>query len=147
MPSPRQSSPDASRKPFGAAPDPLIALRRDMMVWAEPVIADCIIDGYRERAVDGALRSLVSTHHRRLWRAMILEHRPLMESIRHDLKDDLLRAGVEPEVIEEIDQSVMEELMDIVFKRFRSSRDMAKGFSLVLLSAASHMGASRAMAS
>ena len=70
-----------------------------------------------------------------------------MTSIRHDLHDNLERAGVETDVVEDIDQDVMEELMDVVFKRFRASREMAKGFSLVLLSAASHMGASRVMAS
>ena len=72
--------------------DPLVGLRHDMMIWAEPVIADRIWEAYR------------------------------------DYKD------------------VMEELMDIVFKRFRSSREVAKGFSLVLLAAASTIGAARPLA-
>ena len=143
MQSPFVSAPAAAK----ACADPLSELRHDMMIWAEPVIADCITEGYRHREVDGPLRSLASAHHRRLWRAMILEQRPQMARIRHDLQGDLLRFGVETDVVDDIDQDVMEELMDIVFKRFRASRDKAKGFSLVLLSAASHMGESRAMAS
>jgi hypothetical protein len=127
-------------------PDPLGELRRELMIWAEPVIADRILAGYRDYEVDGPLKNILSMHHRRLWRAMILEHRSLMGTLRHELQNDLHRAGVEADVAEDIDQSVMEELIDIILKRFRSSREMAKGFSLVLLSAASHMGAARAVA-
>ena len=116
------------------------------MVWAEPVIADCIGEAYGDYELGAAFRSLISTHHRRLWRALILENRPLIEQVRDELTRDLLRVGIHADVVEDIDNSIMEELMDIVFKRFRSSREAAKGFSLVLLSAASNIGASRPLA-
>ena len=133
--------------PAGPMPDPLAILRRDMMAWAEPVIADSIVEGYRDQSGGETLRRLVTSQHRRLWRAMILDHAQLIPSLRQELHLGLDRAGIAIDVASTIDQLVMEELMDIVCARFRSSRELAKGFSLVLLAAASHMGAARVMAS
>jgi hypothetical protein len=139
------SSPESDR-PYSVPSDPLLDLRRDMIVWAEPVIADRIWEAYRDRRVAAASRSIVAVHHRRLWRALILHKFGLAQQIRGDLVRDLAQAGLSGEAMAEIDNDVMEELMDIVFRRFRSSREVAKGFSLVLLAAASNIGASRPLA-
>ena len=118
-----------------------------MMAWAEPVIADRIAEAYRDQGAGDAQRRLLISQHRRLWRGMELAPVNLIPSLRQELHLGLDRAGIAPEVANAVDHVVMEELMDIVCARFRSSRDLAKGFSLVLLSAASHMGAARVMAS
>jgi hypothetical protein len=133
-------------RPAVAALDPLADLRRDMIVWAEPVIADRISEGYEGRVTGQAFRSLLATNHRRLWRALILAKHDTAEQVRVDLLHDLGRAGISPDLAEEIDNDVMEELMDIVFQRFRSSREVARGFGRVLLSAASSIGATRPLA-
>lgn len=121
----------------------LLDLRRELMNLAEPIIADRIIDGYRELQVDFGRLRLLSAQHRRLWRAILLEHRGIMNTLWSELRTDLATAGMHPDVAEAIDQSVFEELVDIVLKRFRSSTEKAKQCSMILLGAASFIGASR----
>jgi hypothetical protein len=136
----------------GAGPPPLSApppfdpgedFRHDMIVWAEPVIADRIAEAYEARGLGSAYRSLLTTHHRRFWRALILQRWQQVESIRRELLADAARAGLDSMHLEAIDHEIIEELMDIVLKRFRSSRDSAKGFGLVLLGVAASLGEGR----
>ncbi|MDX7952506.1 hypothetical protein P7D22_15155 [Lichenihabitans sp. Uapishka_5] len=124
-------------------PDLLHDLRSEMAVWAEPVIADTVSDGYADRSLGSASHALLSIHHRRLWRALILDQRGTAERIWLDLERDLQRAGLDPDVTEEINAAVLDELMDIVFCRFSSSRHKARGFGRVLLGAAAQTVAVR----
>ena len=64
-------------------------------------------------------------------------------SLYAELRDELGAAGMSADVAETIDQSVFEELVDVVTRRYRSSNDKAKRCSLILLDAASFIGASR----
>ena len=119
--------------------DPLADLRRELMNWAEPIIADRILDGYRRVVESDADARYLSGQHRRLWRAILLEKRSILEILRQELCDDLIKAGLDRDVGDVIDHGVIEELIDIVLKRFRSSNERIKGFSMVLLGAASHI--------
>ena len=125
------------------APDLAGAIRHEMAVWAEPVIADCIADVYGGCALSAPLCGLLAIHHRRLWRALLLDQRADAERIWIDLERDLTRAGLDREITEEIDAAVLDELMDIVFARYRTSRDKVRGFSRVLLAAAAQTVAVR----
>lgn len=116
---------------------------REMMIWAEPIIADRIWESYREHQVGAAARSLLAVHHRRFWRALILGKMETAEELRGELLLGLAQAGIPGVIAAEIDNDVMEELMDIVFTRFRASRDTMRDLSRVLLAAASNIGAAR----
>jgi hypothetical protein len=118
-------------------------LRRELMNLAEPIIADRIIEGYREYHIDTERLRFLSAQHRRLWRAILLEHRGVMTSLYSELHDDLAATGLEADSADRIDQSVFEELVEIVLRRFRSSSGKAKQCSMILLGAASFIGASR----
>jgi hypothetical protein len=119
------------------------SLRSEMAVWAEPVIADCLDEAYGDHGISGSWRQLLTIQHRRLWRALILDQRGAVERIATELSDDLHRAGLAPEVTGGIDAVVLDELMDIVFARYRASRDKTKGFGRVLLGAAAQTAAVR----
>ena len=119
------------------------AIRHEMATWAEPVIADCIAVLYRGCVLSAPLGSLLAIHHRRLWRALLLDQRADAERIWLDLERDLLRAGLDREITEEIDAAVLDELMDIVLARYRSSREKVRAFSRVLLGAAAQTVAIR----
>jgi hypothetical protein len=119
--------------------DPLAELRRELMNWAEPIIADRILDGYRRVVASDTDARYLSGQHRRLWRAILLEKRSILALLRQELDEDLLKAGLDRDVADVIDQGVIEELIDIVLKRFRASSERVKGFSMVLLGAASHL--------
>jgi hypothetical protein len=119
--------------------------RKDLLVWAEPIIADYLGNAYVECGIGAAHRTVLTTHHRRLWRALILTQHQMFEAARSDLLRGAGRAGLDPETLDDIDHEILEELMDIVLKRFRTSRDAAKGFGLVLLAVASDLGAGRSL--
>lgn len=128
-----------SFEPPAGMPD----LRRELLNLAEPVIADCINGAYGELQPDAGQARFLSAQHRRLWRAILLQHRGIMGSLYSELRDELGAAGLATDVAETIDQSVFEELVDIVVKRYRTSNDKAKRCSMILLDAASFIGASR----
>jgi hypothetical protein len=123
-----------------------LELRRELMNLAEPIIADRIIEGYRDFDLDGSRIRFLSAQHRRLWRAILLEHRGIMGSLYGELREELRASGMRTEVAEQIDQAVFEELVEIVLRRFRSSNEKAKQCSMILLNAASFIGASRGFA-
>ena len=134
--------------PVNASPpsDRHLDLRRELMNLAEPIIADRIIDGYREITADSGRLRFLSAQHRRLWRAILLEHRGIMESLFVELRSDLVEAGIQPDFADLVDQSVFEELVEIVLWRFRSSNEKAKQCSMILLGAATFIGAARGTA-
>lgn len=123
--------------------DKFLELRRELMNLAEPIIADRIIEGYREFAIDSGRLRFLSAQHRRLWRAILLEHRGIMESLFAELRTELAESGIEPDFAETLDQGVFEELVEIVLWRFRSSNEKAKQCSMILLGAAAFIGAAR----
>ena len=143
MPSPSLPPPP----PAGLPPDFTGSLRHEMATWAEPVIADCIAEVYGGYTLNASLASLLAIHHRRLWRALLLDQRSTAERIWVDLERDLARAGLDREITDEIDAAVLDELMDIVFARYRSSRDTVRAFSRVLLAAAAQTVAVRPLQS
>ena len=134
--------------PFTPPPvllDPLAELRRELVNWAEPVIADRIFDSYGEHDTGAETARYLAGQHRRLWRAILLQKQSIVTVLQRELQCELARAGLDPDVRYAIDQSVIEELIDIVLKRFRSSSGRVKGFSMILLGAASELSASRAV--
>ena len=118
-------------------------VRRELMNLAEPVIADRIIEGYRDYELESERLRFLAAQHRRLWRAILLEHRGIMTTLYAELHDDLAAAGMAADIADQIDQGVFEELVEIVLRRYRSSSDKAKQCSMILIGAASFIGASR----
>ena len=138
-----QTSAHVSPTRTAVPPDPLADFRRELMNWAEPVIADRILDGYRSLQLAPEITRVLSGQHRRLWRAILLDRRGVMDDLRQELLQDLANADVDSDLADGIDQSVVEELIDIVLKRFRFSGERVKGFSMILLGAASHLSPSQ----
>lgn len=137
-----QSRSALSATPTSGLPD----IRRELMNLAEPIIADRIIEAYGEYDLEYGRLRFLAAQHRRLWRAILLEHRGIMTSLFAELSEDLVAAGMRADVAGRIDQSVFEELVDIVLRRFRASNEKAKQCSMILLEAASFIGASRGFA-
>lgn len=136
------SRPAALRPQADGTPD----LRRELLNFAEPVIADRIIDGYRtfDASLDPGQRRFLAAQHRRLWRAILLDHQGLMGSLYIELHGELVAAGLGIEAMEAVDQSVFEELVEIVLRCFRFSHAKVKQCMMILLDAASFVGAARA---
>ena len=84
--------------------------------------------------------------HCRLWRAVIQDQPGDVPSASSELHLAGDKFGVDAKVIDEIDAAVVEELIDVVLWRYRSSRAAARTFSMVLMSATSTLGALKAAA-
>ena len=125
--------------PPAAVPD----LRRELLNLAEPVIADLIHDGYRSMNGDAEILRGWIGQHRRLWRAILLQHHDLMSTLAQDLRDALGAAGLPSTLADTIDQGVLDELVDITVRCFRSSNDKTRRCSRILLEAAAFVGAVR----
>ena len=127
-------------------PDALTEARRDMWLWAEPIIADCAAEWYARTSPDGLAASVMARKHCRLWRSVIHDQPASIPEISEDLRRAGQKFGLRPNFIEQVNAAVLEELVDVVLRRFRASRTATRTFSLVLMSATSCFGTARAAA-
>lgn len=131
---------------FEAKPDSLADARRELWIWAEPVIADCASDWYGRVVADGFSASLLVRKHCRLWRSVILDQPAARLGANDDLRRCAGALGLDAGAVDGLNDAIVEELVDIVLCRFRASRSATKTFSMVLMSATSSLGAHRAAA-
>ncbi|WP_237481957.1 hypothetical protein [Lichenibacterium dinghuense] len=127
---------------FDRRPADLDAARRTMWQWAEPIVIDRAVESY-VRTVDEAGTAAMARKHCRLWQ-MVLFNGPA--TVMAGL-DDLQRAadslGLPEALVDDTNDHILEELVDIVTSRYRSSRNTIRTFSLVLMAAASSLSKAR----
>jgi len=121
--------------------------RRELIEWAEPVIADRVFDRYRIAAGGGGDKlDGLAAQHRKLWRSVLLDQDASVSLSRKELLRLGRMAGLSPSFVDAVDQDIIEELLEIVLSRYQASRTSAKRFSLILMAAAGNIGAARAAA-
>lgn len=131
---------------FEAQTDVLVEARRDMWLWAEPIIVDRAVEAYDVGLDNKVASNIMARKHCRLWRAVIQDQPGDLPSASSELRLAGEKFGIDPKVVDEINSAVLEELVDVVLCRYRSSRTAARTFSMVLMSATSSLGALRAAA-
>ena len=131
---------------FDAQSDELVEARREMWLWAEPIIVDRALEAYDVGLSNRVASNILARKHCRLWRAVIQDQPGDVEGVSGELRQTGEKFGVDRRVIDEVNNTVLEELVDIVLCRYRSSRHAARTFSMVLMSATSCFGALRAVA-
>ena len=116
-----------------------------MWAWAEPVIIDRTVEVYA-RAVDHAGTMAMARRHCRLWRDALLgvtaEVSPMMDGLRRAAAS----LGLPEDVIHDANDVILEEMVDIITSRYRSSRNSIRTFSMVLMAATSCLGTVRSAA-
>ncbi len=120
--------------------------RRDMWLWAEPVIADCAADIYDRSLPNRLASNIMAKKHCRLWRAVIHDQPDALPELEVDLRRTSEKFGLDAALQHEVDTILFEELVDIVLSRYRGSRRTTKAFSRLLISARSCLGTARAAA-
>ena len=120
--------------------------RRDMWLWAEPVIADCAADVYDRSLPNRLASNIMARKHCRLWRAVIHDQADTVAELEVDLRRTSEKFGLDATLRHEVNTILFEELVDIVLSRYRGSRRKTKAFSRLLISARSCLGPARAAA-
>ena len=133
--------PDAAT--FQARLSELLEARRAMWLWAEPVVIDRAVAFYGN-LVDESGTVAMARRHCRLWRNILFDQPSAVSPTRTEMARTADGLGIAASVIDDADDAILEELVDIVMGRYRSSRNTIKTFSLVLMAANSSLSAARA---
>ena len=131
---------------FDSQSDALVDARREMWLWAEPIIVDRALEAYDVGLSNRVASNIMARKHCRMWRAVIQDQPRDVQGASEELQQTGAKFGVEAQVIDDVNAAVLEELVDVVLCRYRSSRSAARTFSMVLMSATSCLGALRAAA-
>ena len=133
--------PDASA--FQSRSTDLVEARRAMWVWAEPIIIDRAI-GIYARLVDDAGTVAMARRHCRLWRNILFDQPCAVAPARAEMGRTADSLGLAASAVDGADDAILDELVDVVMSRYRSSRNAIKTFSLVLMAANSSLSVARA---
>ncbi|MBE7220506.1 MAG: hypothetical protein INR64_18715 [Caulobacteraceae bacterium] len=116
--------------------------RRTMWQWAEPIVIDRAVESYA-RTVDEAGTVAMARRHCRLWRVVLFNHPATVAAALDELHRAAAGLGLPDALVEDTNDLILEELVDIVTTRYRSSRNTIRTFSLVLMAATSCLGMAR----
>ncbi|MGI4769959.1 MAG: hypothetical protein ACRYGP_33440 [Janthinobacterium lividum] len=116
-----------------------------MWLWAEPIIIDRALEVYG-RILDEPGTVGMARRHCRLWRVVLGNQIGTTASAMDEVRRAAGSLDLPMDVVDEVNDVILEELVDIVMSRYRASRNSAKTFSMVLMSATSCLGRVRAAA-
>lgn len=122
----------------------IAAERADIVDWSTPLIADCLETGYR--ACLGPNDQLVAhftQQHRRLWLSIVGNEPAKAAEARHVLFSLAKICSLAGDAIEAIDELVMDELSDVVSRRFQGSPAKTRSYNRVLIDAAATLTQAR----
>ena len=114
-----------------------------MWLWAEPVIIDRAI-GIYGRFVDDAGTVAMARRHCRLWRNILFDQAGAVAPALTETTQTAEALGLPASTVGDADDSILDELLDIVTGRYRSSRNDIKTYSLVLMAANTCLNTARA---
>lgn len=116
--------------------------RRSMWQWAEPIVIDRAVESYA-RTVDEAGTVAMARRHCRLWQVVLFNQPDAVGAALVDLRRAADSLGLDDALVEDTNDLILEEIVDIVTSRYRSSRNTIRTFSLVLMAATSCLGMAR----
>ena len=105
-----------------------------MAFWCFPIISDLVRERYLA-VVGGAGVALLNVviPHSQLWRARILYDAFALRRARDDLAGHIQHLGLPPDLVEDIDEDILDELMKVVTQRFHRSPTQAAICGQILL--------------
>lgn len=116
--------------------------RRTLWLWAEPIIIDRAVESY-VRLLDEVGTVAVARKHCRLWRSVLFDAPSAVPALLDDLRDTVEGLGLSGSFVDDSNDVILEELVDIVAGRHRTSRNAMKTYSLVLIAATASLGGAR----
>ena len=121
--------------------------KSDLAEWTSPVVIDVISAAYgRHLTQRPDFARPLSQAHFKIWRHLLSGRiEDAMES-RARLNEIAAEAGVDEEAMLEADREVLLEVLQCVLTRFQRSPNVACGYTMTLVDAASSLAAARAAA-
>ena len=116
--------------------------RHTMWLWAEPIVIDRAVEVYA-RMVDEAGTVAMARKHCRLWRSILSGQPPSVAPLVDEMRRAAGSLGLGDALVDDANDVILEELVDIVMSRYRTSRHAMKTFSLILMAATSCLGTAR----
>ena len=116
--------------------------RRSLWQWAEPIVIDRAVEIYA-RVVDEAGTVAMARKHCRLWRVVLFDGPTTATAALGDLRRAADSLGLSGALVDDANHGIVEELLDIVTSRYRSSRNTIRTFGMVLMVATSCLGMAR----
>ena len=119
----------------------------DLAEWTSPVVIDVISCAYgRHLTQRPDLARPMSQAHFKIWRHLLSGRvEEAMESREH-LNEIAIAAGIDDEAVLEADREVLLEVLHCVLTRYQRSPNVACGYAMTLVDAASSLAAARAAA-
>jgi hypothetical protein len=114
---------------------------REIARWSEPLVADRILMVYDQRLTgqEAASQALVFQHCR-MWRNLLEGHTARALEARRSLVKLAQRARLSDRDLEEIDRSILDELLGVILRRCQGSHMAARLQGMALVMAASALG-------
>ncbi len=114
---------------------------REIARWSEPLVADRILMVYDQRLAgeESASQALVFQHCR-MWRNLLEGQTLRALEARRNLVKLAHRARLSDRDLEEIDKSILDELLGVILRRCQGSHMAARLQGMALVMAASALG-------
>lgn len=107
--------------------------------WSESIIADVLQRLYAERIAAGPTQERLLSLHLYFWKVLIFGSEPLSRRQRHTLIAAAYEAGFDSGFLSDFDAEVMNELLEIILRRYRATPLDARKFHLLLLSVSARL--------
>ena len=117
---------------------------RAFLTWGEPIVVDLLVDTYlRFLGDESHVAKPFAAQHMRVWRNLLLGNREQAAYFHKELLEGAAMFGLERDNLRTADDAVIDELMDVIFERFRRSPNVAKDYTRALIGAAATLIAVR----
>ena len=121
--------------------------RADLAEWSAPLIADCLDFAYPKHCeANEQFVAVCKRQHRRVWLSSLSNEAGKAAEERRRLGSFAKLSNVGADVIEAIDQIILDELTEVVSRRYRSSPARSRDYFRVLIEATSILAQTRLQA-
>jgi hypothetical protein len=116
--------------------------RKEIARWSEPLVADRILMVYDQRlaGAEAASSQALAFQHRRMWRNLLEGQTARALEARRNLVRLAQKAHLGECDLEEIDRSILDELLGVILRRCQGSLMTARVQGMTLVMAASALG-------
>ena len=120
---------------------------KDLAEWTAPVVIDVISGAYGRRLAERPHYARpISLAHFRIWRHLLAGECEAAMAQREGQRALALEAGLDEQDLLEADREVLLEVLQCVLTRFQRSPQIACGYTLTLVDAASSLAVDQAAA-
>ena len=109
-------------------------MRLDILDWSGPVVGDCLIEAYETCLGENHHWSRpLCRQHARVWRHIIGGDKRQAAEARRELLQLARTCRLSAEALDAIDRLVLDELVDVMATRFRSSSNDTRRYGRLLI--------------